>query len=123
MENKTDDVDSSDDPSISNSSDNKQMDTNSNNIDIYNYDTCKDSSGSIKCGSLFTKFFNDILVTVNRSIDDNRVKNSSLIDENSYYIPVFIDFLMERFMPYCFIWSSLILQDMNPITRWTNGTV
>ncbi|CAF0855429.1 unnamed protein product [Brachionus calyciflorus] len=42
------------------------------------------------------------------------------IESNEFYNPDVAHFLQERFMPYCFIWSSLTLSDL-PLTRETNG--
>ncbi|CAF0767787.1 unnamed protein product [Brachionus calyciflorus] len=45
-------------------------------------------------------------------------------DQNEYFCPDFIEFLLESFMPYAFIWCSFALKGINNnITRLTNGLV
>jgi hypothetical protein len=45
-------------------------------------------------------------------------------DTNQFYAPGYVEFLIERYMPYCFIWSSLVLKGFDPhVTRWTNGAI
>jgi hypothetical protein len=76
---------------------------------------------SLKLNSPFTKHFMDIkedcvYICSEMVYDDNN-------EANIFYEPKIINLLMDRFMPYCFIWSAFILQDMDETTRLTNGCI
>ena len=54
-------------------------------------------------------------------------KNTKLIENddvtlNEYYNPKFVKFLQDFFMPYCFLWSGLVLKGLN-ISRVNNGSL
>ena len=53
-------------------------------------------------------------------------ENSTMIEENEFYCPEYIEHLLKRYMPYCFIWSGFVIKNLNnenTRTRFTNGTV
>lgn len=43
-------------------------------------------------------------------------------EQNPYYCPDLVNMLMNRFMPYVFIWSGLVLRGTGK-SRWTNGYI
>lgn len=55
------------------------------------------------------------------SISESMCSNSSA-EPNSYFNLAFIDFVLNNFMPYIFIWGSYSLVNMG-ITGITNGTI
>jgi len=73
---------------------------------------------TIRDESPFTSHFNNIY-------DTHQFVNETNENDNPYYFEQFVvDILLNRFLPYCFIWSSLTLRDPHYIMdRWTNGTV
>lgn len=77
---------------------------------------------TIKAQSPFTKHFLDIATRVQLLINNN-IENSQ---ENQYYAPQYIKFLLESFMPYAFLWSGFVLRNLNNDnirTRFTNGAI
>lgn len=95
-------------------------------MDIFEYDTCEQKS-SIKSSSPFNHHFQKIFAEIESHLldVDNQSSNIESIEQiNSCYAPQFIDLLNTRFMPYCFIWASFALRNVDTRwTRWTNGTV
>ena len=79
---------------------------------------------SIASNSPFTKHFKNIIENV---LDDTqKLVGIEEIEDNLYYVPEFVDFLMIRFMPYCFIWSGFVirgLNNQNTRTRLANGAI
>lgn len=67
--------------------------------------------------SPFTTIFKEILDAITIQCDDNLSEAT-----NDYFSPEFVNFLQDKFMPYCFIFSSFTLKDQ-PITRISNGLI
>ncbi len=55
---------------------------------------------------LIVPFFEDITITVRSGLEDHHTEAPSL-EKNPFYFPEFIDFLLERFMPYCLFGQAL----------------
>lgn len=68
---------------------------------------------SIKGNSKFNKYFRDIRVEVQKEIDEKDLPKKA--DLNAFHCKKIIDHLEEKFMPYYFVWGSLVLKD----TEWT----
>jgi len=99
---------------------NDQIDEQSNIQDQFldPFEFEKKSKFVIRDESPFTSHFNELY-------ESRSISNETSENDNPYYFEQFVvDILLKRFMPYCFIWSSLTLRDPNYIMdRWTNGTV
>lgn len=82
-----------------------------------------DKKDTIKNSSPFTKHFSDLRIQNQLQIfAESKVE----ADDNVLFNECFINFLMDRFLPYSFIWSSFIFKNISPddsITRRTNGAV
>ena len=81
---------------------------------------------TIADNSPFTKHFENIKSSITNEMENLWIDESLLVENNHYYCPEFIDHLLKRYMPYCFIWSGFVirgLNDENKRTRFTNGTV
>lgn len=78
----------------------------------------KEKKQNIKINSPFTTIFNKIGDQVSHDI---RFDNT-LGEENQLYSPDLMTFLLDKFMPYCFIWSSFSLTDLS-FSRLTNGVI
>lgn len=90
-------------------------------LDIFDYDTCTKES-SIKAASPFTAHFQNIYLQVTEQIEQTPVTSNATL--NKYHLPEFVYLLNSRFMPYCFIWASFVLRNMDTeATRWTNGSM
>jgi hypothetical protein len=59
-------------------------------------------------------------VKVRRKLDDQVIFFDTFV-VNTFFPLSFVDLLLERFMPYCFL--NIVLQDMDFYTRWINGAV
>lgn len=75
---------------------------------------------TIKSASKFSKYFIDIKKALKLN-DDGQL-------ENKLFYPDYVKFLLDKYMPYCFLWAGFVLNgikdiDGNQITRLTNGTV
>ena len=75
---------------------------------------------SLKLNSPVTKHFMDIKVDCVYMCSEMVFEDKN--EANIFYEPQIINLLMDRFMPYCFIWSAYILQDIGE-TRLTNGCI
>ena len=85
----------------------------------------KKKDSTIADKSPFTQHFKDIQRDVSMDIED-KFESESLSEENEFYCPEYIDTLLKRYMPYCFVWSGFVLKNLNnenTRTRFTNGTV
>jgi hypothetical protein len=60
------------------------------NDDIFKYDSCV-KNGTIKSSSPFTKYFEDITVTVRRGLEDHQVEAQTL-EKNPFYFPELFNF-------------------------------
>ena len=69
---------------------------------------------SIKEHSKFGKHF--------RQVESNLKLEDKGSEDNEFFHPKYIKFLQDYFMPYCFIWSGLVLKGLN-ITRVNNGSL
>ncbi|CAF0945264.1 unnamed protein product [Brachionus calyciflorus] len=77
-------------------------------------------NNSIKEMSPFTRHFKKVKSDILKNI---RVSNKN---ENNLYNASFMEFLMENFLPYAFLWSGFVyknLETQGPISRLTNGTI
>lgn len=72
----------------------------------------------IKHSSPFTSHFKKIKEDVENSFNTD----PSADEPNLQLNPAYINHLLDKFMPYCFIWSGFVFKGMN-LTRLTNGTV
>ena len=82
------------------------------------------NSKSIKASSPFTTNFEKITSDTKKQINSNQSGDQT--PKNIYYSPAVLEILMDRFMPYCFLWSGFVLRDLSteePITRITNGAI
>lgn len=75
----------------------------------------------IKHSSPFTRHFDQIKQHVEKDVEPN-ANLSSVEEPNVHYNPSYVDHLLDKFMPYCFIWSGFVFKGMH-LTRLTNGTV
>jgi hypothetical protein len=75
----------------------------------------EESANTIKGRSPFTKIFFDIYSAIKDS-------SESPAEVNPNYNPKIIIFLLENYMPYCFIWASLSMKDYG-LSRLTNGII
>jgi hypothetical protein len=66
---------------------------------------------SIKNSSPFTPIFTEIYESTRKRLEKVNMKNSTR-KLNNYYCPTYIQFLLDKYMPYCFIWSSFVLRDI-----------
>lgn len=76
------------------------------------------SKQSIKLSSPFTRHFEQIKQEVLQQV--NAVSPAS--EENPHYNSEYIDHLLNKFMPYCFIWCGFVFKGTS-LTRLTNGSV
>lgn len=83
----------------------------------------KDSSDKQKKETIKTKSpFNRIFVEITNKVkSDPRLKIYSK-ESNVLYSPLFLEFLLDKFMPYCFIWASFSMNNLS-FTRMTNGII
>ena len=72
---------------------------------------------TIRDNSPFTLIFENLYEEIAVKIEQNNENN---LDLNSKYNPKILDFILKKYMPYCFIWASFSFQDTN-LTRMTNG--
>ena len=102
--------------------DETEINVNSMVLDPFEYES--KTKFSIRDESKFTEHFMKIFDKVRSKSLQNNDKDSSL-SINSYKFDAFIeDILLKRFLPYCFLWASLVLRDPYYIMdRWTNGYV
>ena len=77
----------------------------------------KEQKKTLKETSPFMKHFNHMVDKVKKF--DNI---EELNDHNSLYSPEFITFLMDKYLPYCYIWSSFGFSGLS-FSRITNGIV
>jgi len=75
----------------------------------------KKKTNSIKANSPFTKFYTDIYDQVKVLIVDDTNQ-----DTNDYYNPKVIELLLDKYMPYSYVWSGFVLKDTD-LNRLTNG--
>jgi len=77
---------------------------------------------SIKEKSPFTIIFRNLYKNLENEMSkfDDFSLNSNT--DNNYYQQNLIEFLLEKFMPYCFIWASFSLRGLS-FSRITNGIV
>ena len=83
------------------------------------------STPTIKSSSPFTQHFKNISCRILEELE-NSALNTTNLDDNVHYFPEFISFLLEKYMPYCFIWSGFVIRDLNDTnlrTRFTSGTI
>jgi hypothetical protein len=83
-------------------------------------------NSTISESSPFTQHFKEIEKDVLNEINNENIENETLCEENEFYCPEYVECLLKRYMPYCFIWSGFVLQNLNnenTRTRFTNGTV
>jgi hypothetical protein len=66
---------------------------------------------SIKNSSPFTPIFTEIYESTRKRLEKVNMKNSTR-KLNNYYFPTYIQFLFDKYMSYCFIWSSFVLRDI-----------
>lgn len=66
----------------------------------------------------FTKHFESIYEDVKKSIED-----SAQFDPNYQASPEFIEFLLNKYLPYCFIWAGFVFKGLRNTTRVTNGSI
>lgn len=96
-------------------------------IEILNYETRSltgediEKAKTIKDKSKFTSYFKNIENSV-KLVDDKTG------DLNPYYCSDIIKFLQEYYMPYCFLWSSLVLKGVEDdvkceFTRMSNASL
>jgi hypothetical protein len=96
---------------------NKDTSEDPDSLDLIDFDP----KGSIKSQSLFTKVFNDIYDQVLATTEHSNNETNNNSEKNNFFNPSFIKFLIDKFLPYIFLWGSYSLQDMS-ISRITNGT-
>ena len=73
---------------------------------------------TIKDNSPFTSCFREIHDEVKKSIDD-----SAQFEINSQASPEFIQFLLDKYLPYCFSWAGFVFKGLGNTTRITNGSI
>ena len=73
---------------------------------------------TIKEASPFTQIFRSIYENVSVDLETNDIGT----EPNPLFFSPLIKILLDRFMPYAFIWTGLVLRGTKT-TRWTNGTV
>ncbi len=74
------------------------------------------NSKTIKSRSPFTKIFFDISSKV---VQLDATQNNQQEESNPYFSNAFVDFLIDTYMPYCFIWASLAM-DGYGLSRMSN---
>lgn len=74
---------------------------------------------TIKGLSPFTDHYRKIKEKVENDLKEDDSTDSP---ENDYYMPEFIDFLLEKMLPYAFLWSGFVLRGTG-LTRLKNGTL
>ena len=77
----------------------------------------KQQKKTLKETSPFIKHFNNMFSKFNAV--DNIVE---LTEDNSLYSPEFITFLMDKYLPYCYLWSSFGFSGLS-FSRITNGII
>ncbi len=89
--------------------------------DIYYYDN-NINSGLIKDLSPFTRVFNEIHSKVKLEVESTALRPTS--EANHYFNRDYVKLLLERFIPYAFIWAGFVLRDPNYTMQcWTNGLI
>ena len=81
----------------------------------------KRKKSSIKDRSPFTSVFSEI-INETKHLNETVLEEASGLALNPFYSPQFIEYITEKFMPYCFIWCSFTLHGLS-ITRITNGLI
>ncbi len=110
--------------SIESDQENSSSSESENEIEEEQIDESIKIKSSIKSSSPFTKHFNDIFDNILNNINHHNTKQKDKTNANNYYNESFCYHLLENFMPYCFIWSSLVLNGTDIYsTRWTNGCI
>ena len=81
-----------------------------------------DNNNSIKKNSPFTKHFKEINDRVRSIISETESIDCEL---NDYYNPQLIDLLMEKFLPYSFIWTGYVFKCLEnaDVPRMSNGCI
>ena len=81
----------------------------------------KNILNTLKNKSPFTKHFVQIQEEASESISFE----TSAEKENQFFCVEVISHLLNKYMPYCFLWASFTLKDLpeNNLTRFTNGTL
>ena len=80
---------------------------------------------TIANSSPFTQHFKEIELCTLQEINDEN-ETEILNENNEFYCPEYIETLLKRYMPYCFVWSGFVIKNLNnenTRTRFTNGTV
>lgn len=66
---------------------------------------------------IINKYLNLFFISKN-----DEAELDELDEENVLHFPEFGELLLERYMPYCFIWSGIVMRGTD-VTRWTNGMI
>lgn len=77
----------------------------------------KSKANTIKAQSPFTKHYSDIMEKVKSELSQQ--SNDDSLETNDYHEPRYIDLLMDKYMPYAFLWS--FTSRGTGLSRITNG--
>jgi hypothetical protein len=86
-----------------------------------NNDTSTHINNTLKAKSPFTSVFVSIKNTAVDNLADQCDDTEKLL-KNKFYCPEIIEFLLDQYMPYCFVWASFALKDYG-VTRMSNGLI
>jgi hypothetical protein len=73
----------------------------------------------LKESSPFYKIFVNVLSEIKQQLYELNEDDDNIHENNVYYNIQVVDHLTQKYMPYCFIWSSLVLNDL-ATSRLTN---
>lgn len=79
------------------------------------------SNKTLRAQSPFTSVFKNIKDSTSESLSTLPI-NDTETPKNKFYCPEIIQFLLDQYMPYCYIWASFALKDYG-VTRMSNGLV
>jgi hypothetical protein len=77
------------------------------------------NNNTLKSLSPFTSIFITINNSTSESLDQCKDDTATT---NKFYCPEIIQFLLDQFMPYCYLWASFALKDYG-VTRMSNGLI
>ncbi len=99
------------DPQAESINDNSASTTNNNS-----------SATSLKSQSPFTIFFINIKNSTSETLSTISINSTGELNKNYFYCPEIISFLLDQYMPYCYIWASFALKGYG-VTRMSNGLI
>ena len=101
--------------------DNSYTQNNENENESYDDNVETENENTIKAGSPFTTHCKLIYEQVKEAIKN---EDTDIAEQNNMRCEKFVQFLLNRFLPYSFIWAGFVFKCLpNNITRLTNGTI